>query len=109
MKETIKLVDFIKDVNDHSNIVVNSNKKKQVLDFFEVVDSIVFDKEFLYTYEDEFEQRGDGSGYETFYIFSRNSDGKYFTYYIYDGMIEMNELEEATKTVKTVWDFECSY
>jgi hypothetical protein len=62
-----------------------------------------------YVYETQVEQRGDGSGYETFFVFCRKLDGKFFTYYIYDGRIEEKYLAECSKKVVTKWDFECQY
>jgi len=61
---------------------------------------------FPYTPIDSIEKRGDGSGYYKNYIFQRKSDGKYFYYTSYDGRLEENTLDETTKVVTTVWDFE---
>ena len=62
-----------------------------------------------FKYIEAHEQRGDGSGYETNFVFQRQSDGKYFAYYIYDGRFEHYELREVKQIVKTTWDFECTY
>jgi len=67
------------------------------------------DDTYPFAYVTSFEQRGDGQGYETFYIFKRKCDGKHFYYYIYDGRIENWELTECKAEAKVVWDFECQY
>lgn len=108
-KETIKLEEFLMDVNEaFPNLKKKPNSDDGLIDLFEYFPKQI-PKAFPYTFEEEVSQRGDGSGYESFYVFKRKSDGKYFTYYIYDGRIEENVLTEATKQVKTTWDFECRY
>ena len=64
------------------------------------------DEDFSYTYIDSVEKRGDGSGYWMNYIFQRKSDDKYFVYTSYDGRIEEDTLDETSKEVTTVWEFE---
>jgi len=62
-----------------------------------------------FTFIAEVDQRGDGSGYETYWVFQRKSDKKYFYYYSYDGRVEVWELVETNKEVRTQWEFECTY
>lgn len=64
------------------------------------------DEKFSYKYIKMVEKRGDGSGYHMHFIFKRKLDNKYFFYYSYDGRIEETILEETSKVVTTVWNFE---
>jgi len=109
--ETIKLTDFFKQIN----VEIPTTKKGEIhrgnlLKFFyEVSEKFPTGDNILYEYVDEVSQRGDGQGYETFWIFKRKSDDKYFYYYSYDGRVEYHELVETNKEVKTTWEFECQY
>jgi len=83
--------------------------KGEILKIFYDAEDSFSENNLPYTYVEEFSQRGDGSGYETFWVFKRKSDDKYFYYYSYDGRFEYDELVETEKIVKSKWAFECSY
>jgi len=104
-KETIKLTDFLKDMGwDYPK------KNRDILEiFYGEEENFPFKTTDPYKYVESVEQRGDGAGYEIFWIFERISDGKFFYYYSYDGRIEEYELSETTKKVVTQWDFETQY
>jgi len=97
-------------------IDISAERSVEITDFFHgICDDHDWVKEteiipdLPYEFVTEVEQRGDGSGYETFFVFRRKLDGKTFAYYIYDGMIEQRYLDECKSEVTTKWDFECTY
>ena len=101
--ETIKLENFLKDMG------IDMPSKGKILELFYETAEYFPEGDFPYEFVDEVEQRGDGQGYETFWVFQRKSDGKYFCYYSYDGRVEEWELRETTKKVVVQWDFERQY
>ena len=106
MKETIPLLNFLEDMK----IAVPSKLSNRfILDLFNDDENFSSTADLPYDFIEEVSQRGDGSGYETFWVFERKSDGKYFFYYSYDGRIEGYELEETEKITNPQWGFECQY
>lgn len=106
-KETIKLETFLGEMKIEMPAKL---KNSFILEtFYEASESFPPNDDLPYEFVEEVSQRGDGSGYETFWVFKRKSDGKYFFYYSYDGRIEFHELEETGKEVISKWNFECSY
>ena len=120
-RETIPLDDFLNDAKEVGLL----GRKKDIHDdgvirsfFYDICDPedaeyagrpLATGESFPYDFVEDFEQRGDGQGYETFYVFKRKSDGKTFSYYIYDGRIEEHELSECWKKKNGGWNFECKY
>ena len=105
-KETIDLCEFMSEMH---RTAVEMNDTFISDTFHQVMEGFKYPEDFKYEYIDAVEQRGDGSGYETFYVFKRLSDGKHFYYYIYDCRIEQYELDECEQEVTVQWDFECQY
>ena len=106
MKEKIKLKDFLKDFG--VNIKDIKKCRDLIVDFFCFFGFKIIESQ-NYRYIKSVSQRGDGQGYEIYYIFQRKSDSKYFYYYIYDVRIEEDKLEECRQIVTTKWDFETNY
>ena len=111
--ERIQLQQFFNEMNIEISAERSAGTDHEIIDFFhgiELPSGYVSKPQGLpYEYVTSVEQRGDGSGYETFFVFRRKSDDKTFAYYIYDGMIEQRYLEECKSEVTTKWDFECTY
>ena len=81
------------------NLNVNSNTA--ILDFF--YDEVYLEMENEsqpYKFKEAITQRGDGSGDETFWVFEEKKTGKMIFYYIYDGRIEFDEMEECQFVTK---------
>ena len=120
-KETIDVYEFLREIIpimsedcDSEFWPPNEIDENMILDFFDSHGNFNYkgltkDNKYPFRFIDDFEQRGDGSGYETFYIWKRKSDGKYFYYYCYDGRLEVFELTETQQQKVVKWDFECSY
>ena len=113
---TITLQQFFNEMNIEISAERSAGKDEEIADFFHgICDNHDWVKgtkiipDLPYEYVTEVEQRGDGSGYEKFFVFRRKLDGKTFAYYIYDDMIEQRYLEECKSEVTTKWDFECTY
>ena len=104
-KETIKLETFLNEMG----LEAPATDRYLLELFYEAESNFGNDDAGPYEYVEEFSQRGDGQGYETFWVFERKSDGKLFYYYSYDGRVEEYELTECTKEVTTKWSFECNY
>ena len=109
--EQISLQQFFNEMNVDISAERSARNDQEIVDFFHGIDEgdTELSNYVPYEYVTEVEQRGDGSGYETFFVFRRKSDGKTFAYYIYDGMIEQRYLQECKSEVTTKWDFECTY
>jgi len=105
MAETIKLKDFLESIQR------TANNNAELLDLFFTIgdEENKIPEDCPYTFIESVEQRGDGEGYETHFIFQRKEDAKYFYYYIYDGRIEFDILQETKLVVKSTWEFETQY
>lgn len=110
-RETIALDEFLNDAKEVGLLKKNSNisDDRVIINFFYDIPDTSIPDEFPYEFVDDVTQRGDGEGYETFYVFLRKSDNKTFYYYIYDGRIEEHELSACGKKKNGQWDFECKY
>lgn len=108
--EQISLQQFFNEMNVDISAERAARNDQEIVDFFHGIDQGEVDLGDLpYEFVTEVEQRGDGSGYEKFFVFQRKSDSKTFAYYIYDGMIEQRYLQECKSEVTIKWDFECTY
>ena len=86
--------------------ILDEDTKNYIMSLIYMLSEEEIPKSFPYNYIDSIEKRGDGSGYYMNFIFQRKKDDKYFVYTSYDGRIEEDTLDETTKEVTTIWDFE---
>lgn len=109
--ERIPLQQFFNEMNIEISAERANRNDQEIMDYFYGIEGgdTELSNYVPYEYVTEVEQRGDGSGYERFFVFRRKSDDKTFAYYIYDGRIEQRYLEECKSEVTTKWDFECTY
>lgn len=107
-KETIKFEEFLKDACSSSKIfksyVDDDDIIGALIDFFDnEYNEFEIGKKFPYEFIENFQERGDGEGYYTTYVFKRKSDGKYFGYTSYDCRIEEEYLYETEKSNVSKW------
>ena len=91
--------------------ILDVTSDESILDFF---NNQLYKDNINHPYQpfkfiEEFEQRGDGYGYETFYVFQNKETQELIYYYIYDGRIEYDEMQPCTVEVKRVYSFEEVY
>ncbi len=105
-KDKFCTVDGKEVVEYQYEILTDENKINIIHMFHYLSENHTQNVKFPYIFIDSVEKRGDGHGYYMNYIFQRKSDNKFFYYTSYDGRIEETTLDETSRKVTTVWDFE---
>lgn len=111
MKETIKLMDFITDV---ITIVPEYKFDGIDVDETEYISHILYDyevinncNEFTYEFVDMFTKKSTSGGYNTYIIYRRKSDDKYFSYCLCGSKVSdllLRETSQINDEIKLNWD-----
>ena len=100
----------LKDFSDLMGYGLDVSNDMDILNFFGGEVYLEMENESQpYKFKEEITQRGDGSGYETFYVFEEKETGEMIFYYIYDSRIEVYEMELCQLQLMPKYSFQGQY